>query len=78
MAGMNAFHPTRRFEGVMIPKYDSMPNGPQQQSMARCTCGGWWKYHRLVDGACPRTAPDLGSAVDASETPLGVNPRSQS
>lgn len=47
------FHPTDKFTGVMIPRWDDKPDGPLMQSMVRCVCGEWWKNHRFADGACP-------------------------
>lgn len=48
------FHPTNKFTGVMMPRWDDKPNGPQIQSMVKCVCGQWWKDHRFADGACPK------------------------
>lgn len=47
------FKPDSKFDGVMFPRHDSQPNGPQIPSMVLCKCGAMWKYHRFVDGACP-------------------------
>ncbi len=44
------------FTGATFPRYESRPDGPQSQSMVKCTCGAYWKHHRMVDGACPRAA----------------------
>jgi hypothetical protein len=48
-----------KFQGVMMPRFDGKPNGPQIQSMAKCVCGAWWKDHRFGDGACPKKVDTL-------------------
>jgi len=47
------WHPTQRFVGVMLPRFDDQPNGPKMQSMSVCVCGAWWKDHAFTNGACP-------------------------
>jgi len=53
LGGNALYYEGTTFEGIWIPRHDSMPNGPKTQSFGRCICGALWNTHRCRDGACP-------------------------
>lgn len=64
---MTRFIEGTQFKGVMFPRFEDRPDGPQTQSFSKCECGAWWKDHRFCDGACPEPPGKQGSEVEIPE-----------